>query len=74
LRQRIEDHNAGKGAIYTRSRRPVELIYQEEFTDLNKVMKREKQIKRWSRAKKESLVAENLDQLKYLSRRINGAD
>ena len=49
---RIERHNQGKGALYTASRRPISLIYQEEHSDRVSAMKREIEIKRWPRKKK----------------------
>jgi len=54
--KRVEAHNAGKGAKYTRSRHPVELIYQETFSSKIEAMRREVQIKRWPRFKKQALV------------------
>lgn|GEM_PF-592451 len=49
---RIEKHNNGSGAKYTSTRGPVALIYQEKHTDQGSALKRETQIKRWSRARK----------------------
>ncbi len=49
-------HNAGEGARYTRSRRPVKIVYWEEFQSRSEAMRRESQIKRWSRVKKELLI------------------
>ena len=49
---RIKLHNAGRGAKYTRMRRPVRLIYSEELATRAEAMQRERQIKRWPRAKK----------------------
>jgi putative endonuclease len=54
---RVNVHNSGKGAKYTRSRRPVTLVYVEPCGSLSDAMKREHQLKPWSRAKKEALVA-----------------
>ena len=54
----MERHNGGQGAKYTRSRRPVELVYYEEFDTREEAMKREAAIKRLSRKEKENLVAE----------------
>lgn len=61
---RLKVHNAGKGAKYTRSRLPVSLVYVETCESLSAALKRERQIKPWSRAKKEALVAGNGDALK----------
>jgi putative endonuclease len=54
---RVEVHNSGKGAKYTRSRRPVTLVYCEECESLSAALKRERQLKPWSRAQKEALIA-----------------
>ncbi len=56
LGKRLETHNAGKGAKYTRSRRPVRLFYQEAFETREDAMRREREIKRLSRAQKLALA------------------
>ena len=56
LEKRLKDHNAGNGAKYTKPRRPVELIYYEEFETKEEAMKREYAIKHLSRAKKQALI------------------
>ena len=48
--------NAGKGAKYTKARRPVELVYYEEFQTREEAMKREYAIKQLSRKEKEALI------------------
>jgi putative endonuclease len=53
---RVEVHNSGKGAKYTRSRRPVSLVYFEECESLSAALKRERELKPWSRARKEALI------------------
>jgi putative endonuclease len=59
LENRIEAHNAGKGAKYTASRLPVQLVYTESADSKSAAMQREIQIKRWTKAKKEALIAGN---------------
>ena len=54
--QRIEAHNAGKGAKYTKARRPVELVYFETFEHKSEALKREYQIKQLKRSEKEKLI------------------
>ncbi len=54
--RRVTVHNAGRGAKYTRMRRPVKLIYVEELPDKSSAMKREIEIKKLSRKRKEALV------------------
>jgi predicted GIY-YIG superfamily endonuclease len=57
--ERLAVHNAGKGAKYTASRLPVVLVYQEQCGSRGAALKREHEIKTWSRAKKEALVAKS---------------
>ena len=54
---RVLVHNSGKGAKYTRARLPVTLVYTEQCESRSAALKRECQIKPWSRAKKDALIA-----------------
>ena len=54
---RLKAHSSGRGAKYTRSRLPVEMVYIEEFPDRHEALSREWHIKRMSRADKEKLIA-----------------
>ena len=56
LSQRIEAHNNGIGAKYTRSRLPVKLMYYEGFTSKSEALKREATLKRLSRKQKIKLI------------------
>ena len=56
LEKRVKDHNDGKGAKYTKARRPVELVYYEEFETKEDAMKREYSIKQLSRTQKVTLI------------------
>ena len=56
LKKRIASHNVGTGAKYTKVRRPVELVYYEEFQTKEEAMKREYAIKQLSRKEKEALI------------------
>lgn len=56
LDSRIEQHNAGKGAKYTRSRRPVELVYSEPAKDQGAALRREIAIKRLQPSEKRQLI------------------
>ena len=56
LTHRVAVHNSGKGAKYTRSRRPVELVYHEEYFDKIEAQRRERAIKKLTRAEKEKLI------------------
>jgi putative endonuclease len=58
LERRVDEHNSAKaGAKYTRSRRPVEIVYHETVNDRSQALKREYQIKRLSLQGKRSLIA-----------------
>ena len=57
LEKRVEAHNSGKGAKYTKARRPVELAYYEEFETKEQAMKREYAIKQLGRKEKQELIA-----------------
>ena len=54
--RRLRQHNAGRGAHYTRIRRPVRLAYLEPQPDRSTAQKRELRIKKLSRAQKEALI------------------
>ena len=56
LEKRLAAHNAGTAAKYTRPRRPVTLVYQEAFPTQEEAMRRERQIKRLTRAEKLALI------------------
>lgn len=62
IEKRIEAHNAGKGAKYTKTRRPVELVHLEEFPTKEEAMKREYAIKQMTRKAKEALIKKELCQ------------
>ena len=69
LEKRLWEHNTGQDEnSYTYSRRPVELKHYEVFTEFNQAIAREKQIKGWSRKKKQALIAQNFDKLKELAK------
>jgi len=74
LKRREKEHNTSKSKAsrYTRLRRPVKLVYTEKFQTLQQAMRKERQIKKWSRAKKEALIKKDLKFLKTsLSDNIN---
>lgn len=58
LDKRIKTHNSGNGAKYTKFRRPVVLVYYEEYDNKSLAMKREYEIKRMSRKEKIKLIGE----------------
>ncbi len=55
--RRLAEHNAGSGGAYTRSRTPIVLVYREPAPDRSVAQRRERAIKRLTRAQKEALVA-----------------
>ena len=55
--RRLEEHNSGKGAKYTRGRGPVEMVYREMCPDHSAALKRELEIKGLTRQEKENLIA-----------------
>ena len=59
LEKRVKAHNAGHGAKYTRSRRPVKLVYYETFATKQEAMRREWEIKQLRRADKLDLINGN---------------
>ena len=68
LERRIYEHNfdKNKSAKYLRAKKPVKLIYSEEYLTLQEAMKREIQIKKWTKAKKEALIKKDYQLLKRL--------
>jgi len=68
LDDRVRTHNEGRGSTYTLKRRPVRLVYSEAFRSEAEAIQRESQLKRWSAAKKESLIMGDIQKLKRLSK------
>ncbi|MBI5973891.1 MULTISPECIES: GIY-YIG nuclease family protein [Staphylococcus] len=56
---RVAKHNAGKGAKYTKIRRPVVLVYQELYTSKSEALRREYEIKTFTRQRKLKMIEEN---------------
>ena len=56
IKAREAKHNKGEGAKYTKQRRPIKIIYSETHNTLSDARKREAQIKRWAKEKKENLI------------------
>jgi putative endonuclease len=72
LERRLAQHQAGKGAKYTRQRLPVRLVYCEEYRSIGDAFRREKQVQSWSRAKKQALIEGRADDLPRLARKVFG--
>ena len=73
LASREQTHNDGKGAKYTAARRPVRMVYAEEHSSVANAIARERQLKRWSREKKEALIRDDRTALDWLSHRPSKA-
>ena len=67
LARRLEEHELGLGANFTRKFLPVRLIFIEEHPRIDLAFKREKQIQGWSRKKKENLISSNYQNLRLLA-------
>jgi tRNA/rRNA methyltransferase len=63
---RLTKHNDGSACVFTRRRRPVVLVYSEVHPTREAALKRERQLKGWTRAKKEALIAGDSSLLKVL--------
>jgi len=70
ITRRLFEHNSGAyPGSYTYSRRPLKLEFYCEFTDISMAIDTEKQIKKWSRAKKEALINGDYDALVNLAKK-----
>ena len=69
LEQRVARHDAGAFGGYTATRRPVTLVFSQWFDRITDAIAAERQLKGWSRAKKEALIRGDFEQLPALSRR-----
>ena len=68
LKKRIKKHNSGNGAKYTKTRRPVKLIFYKQFNTKSEALKAEYAFKHQSRNKKENFLLENGFPEKYLKK------
>ena len=68
LEQRVGHHNDRTFGGYTMSRRPVKLVFSQHFDRISDAVAAERQLKGWSRAKKEALIKGDLDALKILAK------
>jgi predicted GIY-YIG superfamily endonuclease len=69
IEDRVKVHDDGRGALWTACRRPVRLVYQERYGSEVQAIARERQIKRWTHAKKLALIAGDRAKLKALAKR-----
>ena len=68
LNRRVDEHNAGVHDGFTKSRRPVVLVYHQEFQRIRDAIAAERQLKGWSRAKKEALINGDWELISRLAR------
>jgi len=69
LEKRLAEHRSGEGSDWTRHRLPVELVFAQEMPDENQAYFVERQIKKWSRTKKEALIDGDWDMLRWLAKK-----
>jgi putative endonuclease len=72
LAKRISEHETGAYHGYTFARRPVQLVWSEYFDRITDAIAAERQIKGWSRAKKEALIRSDWSSIRVSSRRRGG--
>ena len=68
LNKRYQDHRKGHACRTTSIDPPVGLVYSETYDSFSEARKREAQLKRWTRAKKEALIAGNTEKLRSLAK------
>ena len=73
LARRVAEHNEGGKCRYTSGRRPVSLVWSQEFPTREEAKAAENQIKKWSRAKKQALVRRDFDLLQERAKKRNWA-
>jgi putative endonuclease len=71
LEERLAEHNAGLHGGYTATRRPVTMVFAQHFETIADAVSAERQVKGWSRAKKEAMIKGEWNRLPELARRRN---
>ncbi|MCF7794228.1 MAG: GIY-YIG nuclease family protein [Candidatus Cloacimonetes bacterium] len=69
IEKRLSEHKLGFYKGYTKHKRPVKLVFSQNFTNPNDAVSAEQQIKGWTRAKKEALINADFDLLVILSKK-----
>jgi putative endonuclease len=69
LERRLSEHNSGVYSGYTSRRLPVELVWSEHFLNITDAIAAERQVKGWSRSKKEALVRGDYGEIRKLAKR-----
>ncbi|TNE60101.1 MAG: GIY-YIG nuclease family protein [Alphaproteobacteria bacterium] len=73
VERRVQEHNSGLIKGYTAARLPVELVYSQDFQFVTDAIAAERQLKGWSRKKKEALIAGDWNLISALSKRKSRA-
>ena len=73
LEKRLFEHNEGGKCVYTESRRPLRLIWSQEFPSREEAVEAELQIKKWSRAKKQALASGDFSALSRAAKKRDWA-
>lgn len=68
IEYRLNQHQAGEGANFTRKHLPVKLVYCQEFANIEEAFLREKQVQGWSRKKKAALINGEFEKLPSLAK------
>ena len=68
LELRLEEHRSGVGSGFTKAHLPIDLVYTEEYDTIHEARLRERQLHKWSQAKKEALINGDIEKLKELSK------
>lgn len=71
INRRLQQHQSGTGANFTRKHLPFKLVYQETFSRIADAFRREKQVQRWTRQKKEALINSDFNLLHDLAKCTN---
>jgi putative endonuclease len=65
----MDQHKEGTYDGYTKRRRPLKLVWYEEFRDINEAIDAERQIKKWSQAKKRALIKGDFELIRRLAKK-----
>jgi len=68
IERRLQEHQSGRGADFTKGHLPVKLVYTEEYSTIEEAYQRERQLHGWTRVKKEALIRGDIEELKRLSK------
>ena len=68
LELRLKEHRSGVGSGFTKAHLPIDLVYTEEYDTIHEARLRERQLHKWSQAKKEALINGDIEKLKELSK------